>query len=71
MATETNELTTWELNGERVIAPDDRDGQLTASEVLGGSRADADAASDTGVAPDTLTADQLDHLRRHGWCPTA
>ena len=66
------ELTIYQSDtGERIIAADTTDGREMASQVLYGSRADAEQAQPTGFAPDSLTPDQEAHLRRHGWAPVA
>ncbi len=57
----------FDLDGERIIAPDTQDGRMLASAVLGGDRADAEAAQATGLLPDPLNNEQARHMKQHGW----
>lgn len=62
------ELEIYVLDGQRVIAAADDTGRMIASLVLGGDRADADAAVPAGLAVGQLTDEQMRHYRQHGWC---
>lgn len=60
-------LTIFDLDGDRIIAPDTQDGRILASAVLGGDRADAEAAEPTGMLPAPLDNEQTWHMKQHGW----
>ena len=68
MTTKRRNLTIYDLDGRGCIASDDVDGRALASHVLGGSRADAEAAQPTGFEVGELTDEQQKHLALHGWC---
>ena len=69
----TTTLTTYSigLKPSSILATDDEDGRMVASEVLGGPYADANYADPSGLGVNlkTLTPAQRHHLKRHGWCP--
>ena len=69
-----DELTIYQWDGDgktgRIIAPDTDAGRVLASQVLTGTRSNADAAEPTGLSPGPLTSDQQYHLSKHGWAPT-
>lgn len=62
----TTELEIYELDGEKIITESSDHGRMVASEVLGGTHADADAADPTGLTCE-LNDDQKYHLKKHGW----
>jgi len=61
-------LTIYDIDGRRCIASDDADGRSLASQVLGGRRADDEAAQPTGLSVDELSKEQQRRLSLHGWC---
>lgn len=55
--------------GIAIYEHDADDARASASEIIGGSHADAELAMRGGdVDPADLTDDQRAHLKRHGWC---
>ncbi|MBD3263452.1 hypothetical protein GF374_03680 [Candidatus Woesearchaeota archaeon] len=52
---------------ESLISSDDETGRFVVAEVWG---VDMDVPQDAGLAvdPNTLTDEQKNHFRRHGWC---